>query len=93
MYGGRFNAATVPFIAAAHRNELARDYANARGSRALAIHRNGGYAYRFGEPSPDVAKNNALRNCNQNTESNDCFLYDVNGEVQFTRDTPLRNPG
>lgn len=90
VYGGSFDADKVPFVSAAARRELAADYANAPRQRALAIHRNGSYAYRYRN---NQARAEALAACEGFSKSKDCFIYDVNGTVEFTKDTPLRNPG
>jgi hypothetical protein len=55
------------------------------------LHRNGGYGTSTGQESQFAADSKALANCNEATESDDCFLYDQSGTVVFTRETPLRN--
>lgn len=93
VYGGRFDAASAPFVSAASRAEMATEYALRAGDRALAIHRNGAWGYEWGKAGAQAAIDGALRRCAEFSESADCFIHDVNGQVRFNRDTPLRNPG
>jgi hypothetical protein len=93
VYGGAFDAARVPFVTAETRDRLRTEYANRPAPEAVAIHRNGAASWWYGQPSDAEAQRRALEGCSQNSESQDCFIYDVNGRVQFARDTPLRRGG
>ncbi|MFN3613257.1 MAG: hypothetical protein ACK4WC_01680 [Rubrimonas sp.] len=91
-YGGRFDPDAVPFVSAEARRDLATNHANRPGARALAIHRNGAYGCEHGASSRQAARDGSVRRCAQFSEIRGCFIYDLEGMVEFSRDTPLRNP-
>lgn len=87
-YLAEFDVKAVPFIRKDTRERLAKDYADQGSHKALVITRNGGYGFSYDEASADAAVEKAMGYCNKNGKRN-CFVYDVDGRVLFTRETDI----
>ncbi len=87
-YPTRFDASAVPFVRDSTRERL-EAYESSNKPRALAITRNGRWAFVYGDTAA-AAQAEAIRKCEEADRGRGrCFVYAVGEEVLFNRDTNL----
>ncbi len=88
-YPTTFDPQQVPFLWAADRDKLVSKYIPKGTHKALAITRNGTYGWVADKTSPEDAETGALENCEKYDKRGRCFLYSVNEEVVFNKDSNI----
>ena len=90
--GQKFAADAVPFVGDRARIFLGNEYANATGSKAVALNINGVLSSVSGQPSDEIAKSAALDQCQKRADAGEvkrpCEVYAVGNSVVYPHNRP-----
>ena len=90
VYADTVSPETIPFVADLRSRDVVARYTAARRNKALALSRNGAWAYASGRLTMREAEQAALRKCEENDGNRRrCFLYASGSEVVFGPDTDI----
>jgi len=90
VYADTVSPETIPFVAELRGRDVATRYTAARRNKALALSRNGAWAYASGKLTIREAEQTALRLCEENDGNRRrCFLYAAGNEVLFGPGTDI----
>lgn len=88
-YVATFDLTTVPFVPREVMARIGPRFAAAKQHRAMAINANGLVGVAAGRASADEAGRLAVQKCQEGSKGRTCFLYAVDNQVVFTKDTKI----
>ncbi|UWQ73684.1 hypothetical protein [Leisingera sp. M658] len=90
VYAETVSPETIPFVADLRGRDVVSRYSAARRNKALALSRNGAWAYASGRLTMREAEQVALNKCEENDGNRRrCFLYASGDDVVFGPDTNI----
>ncbi|MEX0300905.1 MAG: hypothetical protein AB3N24_00645 [Leisingera sp.] len=89
-YSKELSQSSLPFVSPRYTRRLVRGYLKAKRKKALAISRNGSWAYASGKLTLFEAKRLAMKRCEENDGNRRrCFLFAAGKNVLFSAETDI----